>query len=240
MGTNQFEDLFNRFIRQQSDCALLSEALKGARFRNADYLLKGQEIIAELKTLEVDTTPKLQTYAEQIIKERSIAFYGALPFNEVIQYQPDKDKLNERAFNLAIGPIERMVKEANRQIRDTKKALRLPRAAGLIILANAGNALLDWALMQDALLNLLRTKGFMGRTHYSNIGACLYLSRIKRDLKQQGQHSTLPIAFVQRVDYHPGEIIPVDLGYIEEFRNRWAKWCGVTLLSEGGEIIWKP
>ena len=235
-----FEQEFNQFMRQEPNCAVLSDLLKSPPFKNADYLLKDREIVAELKSLELDTTPKLQTYAEYIIKERSIVFYGALPFHEIIKRQPDKDKLSEQAFRFIIRPIERMVKEANRQIRETKRALRLPQAAGLMILANTGNILLDWNLVQEALLRLLRTKGFKGRTLYSNIGGCLYLSEMKRDIKSYGRYAALPVAFIQRINFAPGELVPLDLTYIEQFRNRWATWRGVPVLNEDGQIIHIP
>lgn len=234
---NPFEEKFSRFVRQQSDCVVLSDSAEGVSFKNADYLLKGKEIVAELKSLQVDTTEKLQALAEQIIQDRGITVYGQMPFNKIIENQPDKIELQRKAFGLVIGPIERMVKEANRQVRGTKSALNLSKAAGLLILVNLGNALLDWSIVQEVLLHLLRTRGFMGKTKFSSVSACLYLSHLSKDAKLAKQYSALPLALIHRTGYQEGEIAPINMNYLESFRNKWADFCGVPIVNELGEII---
>ena len=119
------EEMFDRFIKQNSG-QKISELVGGnPSFQNADYLFKDNKIIAELKTLQTDFA-KAETFQNKrhdlirkYISEGKMEFRNLLNPSEL-----PKDYLNDviRIFRPALS---RIIKKANVQIRETKEKLGL-------------------------------------------------------------------------------------------------------------------
>lgn len=134
------EERFLAFIRTFDgaevidDLALTPEQQAGQK---ADFFFSRREIIGELKSLKTNTESKI----EAILKPYEDTpewphFYGEQELHKIINFLPDKDKLNATLFNAVTNSIEGIFEKANRQIRTTKKTFNLPGAGGLLIILN--------------------------------------------------------------------------------------------------------
>jgi hypothetical protein len=63
-------------------------------------------------------------------------FYGEQEIQKILNFLPDKDKINARLFNAVTDSIEGIIEKANRQIRTTKRTFNLASAGGLLIILN--------------------------------------------------------------------------------------------------------
>lgn len=229
MNARDFEVIFNDFVQGLTDCSLVKEHLDSEDFQNADYFLKNGEIVAELKCLEKDYAPELQEFVNKLVNERGIVFYGELPFDMVIKNLPDKDELNRKAIDLVSKSLRKDITKANRQIKHTKHEFNLSNAGGLLVVANVNNKVLEPAIACYALQKLLRTKSCRDRSLFRNIGVCLYVSEIPYTDSRSGQ-TLFPVIAVERVNFNPGEIQPVNPSYLEWFQEKWAEFKQLPLI----------
>jgi len=110
---------------------------------NADYLLWNHSVIAELKIITADhyrdprVGKKWNAMYGRWVRDgllpppppgRSIWSTGGLPFKE-----------QRKALEILTEPMKADAARASKQIRETKKALNLPDAKGLLIFANLGD-----------------------------------------------------------------------------------------------------
>jgi hypothetical protein len=63
-------------------------------------------------------------------------FYGEHGLEQILEYLPDKDKINAEIVDAVTDSIERAFGKANGQIRDTKEIFGLPNAKGLLVILN--------------------------------------------------------------------------------------------------------
>lgn len=119
------------------------DAINGSGTK-ADYLLDHRAIVAELKT--VNAGP--QTQMESRLKARfdqpgaPIAF-GTLSVSAVIGSLHDSEAVSKMLVDLAGRAVRRHMRKADDQIASIKERLDLPDAAGLLILMNDSETLID-------------------------------------------------------------------------------------------------
>lgn len=156
------------------DGIVLDEFLKAPTFRNADYWFKSENVVAELKQLEADWfsqdtfQTKLSTLYAGWIKQ------GTVPRPSSYPVQIELQNLPVYCAREVLDPLKRKlevttVKEANKQIRETKKNLNIPSAKGLLILVNEGNRALRPEVMGHLLRRILKAA-------HSNIHSVIYFS----------------------------------------------------------------
>ena len=110
--------------------------------KGADYLLYGRRVIVEQK--EFENSPqhrkkgsRMQAYSEQLFEK-----YGINPISQDRSYLSEKYKLlsEEEATHLSklrndfYDKIKDDIRDANKQIESTKKALGLPEATGVVLM----------------------------------------------------------------------------------------------------------
>src|SRR6266567_7159531 len=133
------ESSFNEFVKEFNG-ELVSELLPAnPSFDNADYLFRNDNVVAELKCLEkdildgIDFKAKLNVLYDTWVRKGLVRpAWGTVEINTAtlpIQCQ-------QEIHSIIKNPIERTIKKANRQIRETKEHFNLPNAAGLLLLAN--------------------------------------------------------------------------------------------------------
>ncbi len=111
------------------------EKLKGKDI--ADYFFNNREIICERKSLQADSSSKIEKVLEPYMNTPdSPIFYGEHSLEQILAYLPDKDKINAEIVDAVTDSIERAFEKAHRQIRETKEIFDLPNANGLLIILN--------------------------------------------------------------------------------------------------------
>ena len=143
-------------------------------FENADFLFRSDCVVAELKSLDDD-----KMLDEHIIKAASDLYVEELKIDRnlpvVFGQMMTSTAGRSEAFVRKIAalyekPIKALVEKANRQIRDTVKALGLSEAKGLLIVANNRHSALDPSHANYLLQRVLR------RQTYSSINSVIYMS----------------------------------------------------------------
>jgi len=101
---------------------LVAPLIKRAGVKNADYLFREQRIIAELKILQTEFFDPLLIRIGQAAAK-------------LIQDPTDEafDLFERFLFPTLEAPLKRIIKNANRQIKETKAVLGLPNHRGIIL-----------------------------------------------------------------------------------------------------------
>ncbi len=232
---NNFEQIFKGFINRLPGCEVLEDVFDKhhlRQFSNADYFLKNREIVAELKCLEQDSMPKFHQFVNELMKTRGKIFYGEMAFDKYIKDFPDKDKLNKKAIKIVTHALKNDIRKANKQIRETKRELSLSNSSsGLLIVINVNNKALTPNLASYALLSLLNTRSFLGKTNYSSISACIYIS------EAHPEFGLLPFIVMDRDRSKSKDLVAIDIKYLEELQPKWAQFRGIPLIKGTEDIL---
>lgn len=111
--------------------------------KNSDYVFKGEGVVAELKRL-VSENPRLTEKLSD--KYNELANAGLVPVmygGMMVSFRDLPPKAAEEMTNVLLPMVERRVRDADRQLAQTKSGLGMPDAAGLLILCHNGNFALD-------------------------------------------------------------------------------------------------
>ena len=99
---SDLESRFLRFLATLQDAESLDELLGDPKFdgqRRADYLLFGRRVILELKSLETDTSHKVESEMDKHRdREDFPLFYGTVDLQAVLKHLPDGKEINDRIF----------------------------------------------------------------------------------------------------------------------------------------------
>ncbi|MFN3165773.1 MAG: hypothetical protein ACE37H_01780 [Phycisphaeraceae bacterium] len=152
------ENEFASCVRKVGGVILVDELGPSPSFANADYLFREHDVVAELKCMERDTRTE-GPFLEKITQMQwSWVQSGLIPPPP----PGSKGRLRVNSSNLPIectkqilellkNRLQRLVKKANKQIEQTKSALDLPDAKGLLVLANDGDMIFEF----EGILHLL-------------------------------------------------------------------------------------
>lgn len=139
---SELESRFLRFLHALPGAESLDVLLAGNKYdgqRRADYLLFERRVIVEIKSLETDTSPKVETEMEHHRERDDFPLiYGDVELSKVLKHLPDGNKINERIFYRTTRSVEDATRSAEEQIENTAKLLGLKDAVGLLILLNQG------------------------------------------------------------------------------------------------------
>lgn len=115
--------------------------------KNADFVFPSAAVISELKCLDdnkivdrriVEKASRL--YVEELQSGRApVVVFGTVRMTTEGFSESYKQKIG----NLYRVPIERLARDANRQIEQTSRALKMEQSAGLFLLANNNHTALD-------------------------------------------------------------------------------------------------
>ena len=158
----------------------ISELLpKSPDFDNADYLLEEAGVIAELKEVETEfsRTNAFRVCFDRLMKRlvaedpewRPVLFGGSGKYPT--WFYPEF----VRIFR---PPISRVLKKANRQLRETKEHFQILGTTGVLLFVNDGFTSLGPDLVQSLACNLLTNS-------YSSIDSFVYLT-VNRYVEIQG------------------------------------------------------
>lgn len=124
---SELDRRFSSFLKTFPGAESLDDLLMSAKYdgeRRADFLLFERRVIVEIKSLETDTSPKVETeIAKHREREDFPLFYGEVELNKVLKNLPDGQQINEQIFLRTTRSIEEATKSAEKQIENTAKLL---------------------------------------------------------------------------------------------------------------------
>jgi hypothetical protein len=174
-----FELIFREFILDFGGGVLPEAPAAG---QTADYLFRTDNIIAELKTMTQDQTErmnqKLTPLVEQWILKNRRRPKGVIEGDKfLVEIRDMPPEIQEPWLKMLKASAEDSIKEANRQIRETKKRESLPSAKGLILIANPGNPYHNVPEDYRRLMaEVLRKRTQSGELRFDNIHGGVYFS----------------------------------------------------------------
>lgn len=161
------EKLFDECVRKCGGVRVTDIVGKAPPFKNADYYFEVEGVVAELKSLQKDFLTAAETeqrmhllFNKWVDDGKVLPSYG----NFIIRTNNLPKDCAEELLDVFRIPLERVLRDAERQILATKKALKCPDALGLLCLANDGNFALD-PQMAVYLLKRCLERGFPAIEH---------------------------------------------------------------------------
>jgi hypothetical protein len=140
---------------------------------NADYVFPEDNVIAELKRLERDHNESeifrqklTHLYQKLMLQGKVPVIYGTRQIE--LRNLPEESAL--KFVSLYREPIRQRISKANKQIKSTKRLLKMPDAFGLLILVHDG----DYSITPESVLNL--SSRCLNGNIFSSIHNLIYLS----------------------------------------------------------------
>jgi hypothetical protein len=210
---NPFEAIFQDFVLDFGG-EVLPEAPNGS---SADYFFRRHNLVAELKSLTVDQTNEISRKLTPKVLSW-VRTNGQIPPGIVkgdqhfIAFKDMPREIQDFWLRLLKGSTEPLIRDANRQIRDTKSRMNLPSAKVILIIANEGNPYHDHPDSHRRLIaEILRKRTPVGDLRYPHINGavCFSIKDVKsRDegmyfwanlqMKQAPTEDAQPMADFQR------------------------------------------
>jgi len=137
-------ELFNRTVTRMGGRVLDHELGADRKFQNADFYFPQANVVAELKSLEEDmfSRPEFMVRVAAQYKQWVQKGWAApMPRGGQVYTRSLRAECQQEFFMLLRDRLcSSVLRQANRQIRETKSHLMVPDAKGILILVNEGNA----------------------------------------------------------------------------------------------------
>jgi hypothetical protein len=137
---NEFELTFREFVS-----GLGGEVLpETSDSKIADYVFRKHNVVAELKSLMEDQTPAMNEKVTLAVRDwwrKGGKIPAGYDSSKQLEIATAPKPIQDRWLEILKTPIENIIRDANRQIRETKKRLNIPDAKGLLLVFNQGNLL---------------------------------------------------------------------------------------------------
>jgi len=112
----------------------------------ADYLLANQAIIAELKTFNGDPKDRVEDHLrKRLAQPGGPIVFGQLGLSQIVDSLDDSQAVYKAVLDLSSRAVRRHLQKSNEQIASTRKGLSLGEAAGMLILMNDSEPMIDAA-----------------------------------------------------------------------------------------------
>lgn len=176
MNKNTFQNFFSQFVGHFG-----GEVLPEVHtVPYADFLFRSDLIVSELKTLEENKTSDHAKKLKALVvdwQRRGLL----LAFGTVNISLPDLSQQCQREWlKILEPPIERLIRDANKQIRSTKEHLKLQGNKGLLLIANDGNFLHTDPRNFMILVSRVLQKKKDGKKRFPHIdGVCYFSYRVR-------------------------------------------------------------
>lgn len=183
-------------------------------FENADFIFQDQKVIAELKCLDVDKIideVNIEKASQIYLNELNQGKAPALVFGTVhLTTKGFSDECVRKIIKIYRDPIERFVKKANNQIKETAIHFDLVDFKGLLIVANNNHSALDpwhgWYILNE----------IFKQNIYSGINGAVYFSANQEVIDPK---SGRPLNFW--AEFRRSHIPSLDPGFLQTLRKAW-------------------
>lgn len=164
------EETWREFVRSVGGVVVEDLLSEPRTFQNADFLFQAIPLVAELKEVETefDRSPAFQTGYIELLERvtREDPSWRPKLFGGHGQYPA---WFNNEFVRLFRDPISRILKKANRQIRETKTHFGIAEPTGMVIFVNDGFTQLEPHFIRSLACNILAS-------NYSSIDCFLYVT----------------------------------------------------------------
>lgn len=205
------EGAWREFVRLVGGQVVEDLVPEPRKFENADFIFPAVPLVAELKEIETefDRSPAIRRGFDALVGRlmELDPSWRPLLLGGSGEYPAWFSKEFVRLFR---PPLSRILKKANRQIRDTKSHFNIGGPSGMLILVNDGFTALEphfvRALVSDLLLN-----------SYSSIDCFLYLT-INRYVAVIGSDVPRLLWMPSYSEHAPSHLVE----FVDDLGRRWS------------------
>ncbi|MHB1290669.1 MAG: hypothetical protein ACYCY5_00570 [Sulfuricella sp.] len=179
-------------------------------FENADFIFKKAGVLAELK--EIETEFSASEAFRKGFEELMARVLAEDPNWKPLIFGGSSDYptwFHSEFVRLFRPPISRVLKKANRQLRDTKKHFGILSATGVLLFANDGFTAIGPGLVRALVAQLLQHS-------YSSIDCFVYIT-VNRYVEVQGSNVPRLIWAPTYSDRAPDSLVT----FIDELGRQW-------------------
>lgn len=128
---------FDTFVPTYKDGVLVRSLVPDSPLMeyNADYYFASDDVVAELKCLESDSSDHGLVAQRTVRAFAKFGYTGSQMFGVLFRGDPMPPEVAAHIAKQAANPIREALRKANKQIRSTKRLLNKPNAFGLAIIA---------------------------------------------------------------------------------------------------------
>lgn len=192
------------FTLTTGDGELVAPRVQRPGVKNADYMFPRANVIVELKVLETE----MAHTAEMLHKvDALIAKYPGVDPDD--QQQP----LYFELFDLLRAPLQRVIKKANRQIKETKSELQLQSWRGVTVVVNDGFRSVSPGLAITLFSDIL------AGSSYKNTDAFIYQTNHLVELSE-----TQYAVFLWSPLYRNTAETPELVNFVNDLGRRWRRY----------------
>ncbi|MCK6105996.1 hypothetical protein [Brevundimonas sp. EYE_349] len=131
----------------------MTESLDDAKFADvigsaskADYLLANRAFIFELKTLNGDPKDRVENrLRERFAQPGGPIVFGQVGLSQIVDGLDDSQAVYKAVLDLSSRAVRRHLQKTNEQVASTREGLSLDDAAGMLVLMNDGEPMIDAA-----------------------------------------------------------------------------------------------
>ena len=199
----------------------------------ADFFFLNRKITCEVKSLNRDTREKVERIIDSLRKRDDFpVFYGERNVKKILRHLYDGEETYKKIVYSVTSPIEDQIRDANRQIRDTRSLFQTQGSAGLIIMVNRLVDILDARVIQWRIRQCLTKKRADGAHGFECIDAVWLID--EAHLLVVSEKDATPILINIEGDGKQTKFVS---DYIEYLSVQWATWNGRTVLTPPVEIL---
>lgn len=232
----ELESRFHSFIASLPHAESIDSLLAGPKFdgeKRADYLVFNRRVIIELKSLEVDTSPKVEKeLAHHRNRDDFPLIYGDVDLEKILKHLPDGEQINQKIFNRITRSIEDGARSAVKQLENTARLLGLPDAVRVLVLLNQDIDILAPDVAVARLSPLMCRTDAAGNT--TSTIDFIWLIFESHSITEGPAAINIPIILIE------GPRAPDIPGFIDMFEKLQAAWATFnehTLVSTSVESI---
>lgn len=199
--------------------------------KRADFLLLDRTVIVEIKEVIDDRIEKIRRVLdfERRIWDWPLHSPGEW-LQSILERHPRGAEINVRLRDINLKMTEKLVKDANRQIRDTRATFGLPDSIGILLVVNEHVDVLDPRVLCMQLHHLLyKRQPSGGRLRFPEIDMALLITVAHSVLDPRGT-SHPGIFAVRRPDDPRFDRIDA---ITKQLIGAWAEAIGVPLIDWG-------
>lgn len=175
----RLNDRFFEFCRQYPGAEDLDAVEASKHFprgsKVADFLFEDGGVVSEVKTFTAETSEKLANYMDSVGIGPSQLRNGQHSVRKLFLALDDGEAKYRKAITLATTPISDGLDDAEKQIHDTKVALKLPNADGLLIVLNDEVILAGPSFVKTRIEQRLARTAPDGAPYHGNVSHILYI-----------------------------------------------------------------
>jgi hypothetical protein len=219
---------FTRFVRNSyPNGEIVTDTLVGKKidFKNADYFFNQRNFVMELKTLKEEKYIEVYKIIGELLHKKEIKnFPKGMKIGEILKDHPNKDTIINKISTKITRSLEGALKEANRQIRETKFKFGLKDSQGVAFVVNLDNIGLDPRVATPYLNYLIMKRGVDREYRYEELTFIIYISQVHYFFDTTGK-KTMPFYIKARKE----PLSQSDQEFLDEFSTKWTEFTGIPV-----------